>query len=464
MIRVLSASILLLTLISLNCHGQIKKKIREYEKGFQFSIFPGISTNGVSSASYYNTFSLNLFGGLSAGNRIFEVGLITNSNLKTTTGIQLAGLANIVGANAFVNLSQSEERSLINTEDFEVNRKGIQVAGMLNYVLNHASGIQLSGGLNVVGNNFRGFQLAGVGNSAGETMVGFQLAGLYNVANESVGGFQIAALFNFTDAQLSGLQLGAINKARYIKGKKSTPPTRARGLQIGLLNFSKAMDCWQLGLINFGGDARGKQVGIINFFNKYPSKERVRMGTPIGLLNFGSKNSLVNFYFNEVFPLNMEYTTGNCLNCTWILGSEMPYVERNQIFNQNVLIVGHDPQQETWGFGYGFQKVLYNKFSLKPSPFNRRRVISYGAKVMHLNKTMSFDKDFNLLTRLNVDYGKRVKFLYVVAGFSINYFMYEKVEIRDLFKIRSFKISTGDLGNLKTELWPGYSIGFQFVI
>ena len=455
----LAAALLLVT--AFRAEGQVKKKIREYERTFQFSVFPGISTNGVSSASYYNSFSFNLFGGLSAGNRILEIGLISNSNLKTTTGIQIAGLANIVGANAYVNLSQSEERALINAEDFEVNRKGIQIAGALNYVLNHALGLQVSAGLNVVGNSFRGFQLAGMGNAAGGTVVGIQLAGLYNIASESVGGFQISALFNYTDAQLSGLQMAAVNKARFIKGGKSTPPTRARGLQVGLLNFSTAMDGWQIGLFNWGGDARGKQIGLINFFSKYPSKERTRMGTPIGLLNFGSKGTHFRAFYDEVYPLNIEYTTGNCLNCTWIIGSEMPYEENNQIFNQNALVAGYDPSQETWGFGWGFQKVLYNKFTIKPSPLNRRRIISYGGRMLHLNRSTSFDKSFNLLTKLHVEYGKRFKWLYVFAGISMNYFVFDSQEGSDVYKVRSVKWSTGDIGPWTSEAWPGYSIGLQ---
>lgn len=448
--------------VSLQGYGQVKKKIREYEKGFQLSLFPGISTNGISSGSYYNLYSFNLFGGLSAGNRVLEVGLLTNGNMKTTTGIQLAGLANIVGTNAFINLTLSEERTLINTEDFEVNRKGIQVAGFLNYVLNNTSGLQFSGGFNVVGNNFKGLQLAGIGNSAGETTVGLQLAGLYNLSKESVGGFQISSLFNYTDAQLSGVQLGLINKARTIKGKKSTPPTGARGLQLGLLNFCKAMDGAQIGLINFGGDARGKQIGLINFFSKYPSKERVRMGTPIGLLNFGSKGSYFRLYYNEIFATNLEYTTGNCLNCSWVIGSEMPFDDSNQIFNQNALILGFDPSQDTWGFGYGFQKVLYNKFSMKPSPFNKRRVITYGIKFLHLNKSLSFDDSFNLLSRLNVEYGKRWRFLYVFLGVSLNYFLFEGNEGSEDYNIRTIKLSTGKVGGVNSELWPGYSIGIQF--
>ncbi|MBA4056426.1 MAG: hypothetical protein C0490_17050, partial [Marivirga sp.] len=429
---------------------------------FQFSLFPGISTNGIGSGSYYNSFSLNIFGGLSAGNRVLELGFITNSNFKTTTGIQIAGLANIVGTNAFINLTLSEERTLINTEDFEVNRKGIQLAGFLNYVLNHATGIQLSGGFNVVGNNFKGFQLAGIGNSAGENMIGVQLGGLYNLAKESVGGFQISAAFNYTDAQLSGMQLGLVNKARSIKGKKSTPPTRSRGWQIGLINASKEMDGLQVGLINFGGDMRGKQIGLINFFSKYPSKERVRMGTPIGLLNFGSKGSYWRVSYNEIYSTNIEYTTGNCLNCSWVIGSEMPFDDDNQIYNQNALILGYDPFQETWGFGYGFQKVLYNKFSMRPSPLNKKRVISYGARFLHLNRSMSFDDSFNLLTRLNVDFGKRWRFLYVFAGVSVNYFLSEVEDSEEVYKIRTARMAAGKMGALNGEIWPGYVIGIQF--
>jgi hypothetical protein len=459
--KLLICAILMVMFLTGYC--QVNKKIREYDRTFQFSIFPGISTNGISSGSYYNSFSLNLFGGLSAGNRILEIGLLTNNNLKTTTGIQLAGLANITGANAFVNLSLSEERAMINSEDFEVNRKGIQMAGLLNYVLNNASGIQIAGGLNVVGNNFRGFQLAGVGNSSGQTTVGLQLAGIYNLSKESVGGFQISAIFNYTDAQLSGLQLGLINKAAIIKGGKSTPPTLARGLQLGLINSSKAMDGWQIGLINFGGDARGKQIGLINFFSKYPSKEQTRMGTPIGLLNFGSKGSYIKISFNELFLTNLEYTTGNCLNCTWIIGSEMPYHDTNQIFNQNALILGFDPIEDTWGFGYGFQKLLYNKFSTRPHELNRKRIITYGIKLIHMNRDMSFDKTFNLLTKLNLEYAKRWKFLYVYAGVSLNYFIYDGAdENSDVYKIRSVKISTGNVGSSKSEIWPGYSAGIQY--
>lgn len=43
--------------------------------------------------------------------------------------------------------------------------------------------------------------------------------------------------------------------------------------------------------------------------------------------------------------------------------------------------MGYDPIQETWGFGYGFQKILYNKSSMLPTDGNnRKKQMSYGVK------------------------------------------------------------------------------------
>jgi hypothetical protein len=372
----------------------------------------------------------------------------------------VAGLANIIGANAFMNLSLPEERSLI-SEDYASSMKGIQVAGLLNYIRNNFSGIQVAGSLNVVDLDVKGLQLAGIGNSAGGTTAGVQLAGLYNLSKESIGGFQVSSLFNYTDAQLAGVQLAMINKASRIKGRRSTPPTKAKGLQIGLINFCKEMDGVQIGLINFGGELRGKQIGLINFFHRAPSKEKVRMGTPVGLLNYGSKGSTFRMQHNELFTVNLEYTTGNCLNCSYVMNSEMPFDDMNQIFNQNALIAGLDPFQHTWGFGYGFQKHLYNKFSIMPSPFNRKRIIIYGLKFIHLNRTMSFDKTFNLVNRLNLDYAKRWRSFYFFVGVSLNYFIYESEVGSDVYKINSLRMPAGKFMGLSSDLWPGYAVGVQ---
>ncbi len=452
----------LLIVLATTSHAQVSKKIREYNRLFQVSLFPGISTNGIYSASFRNHFSINLFGGISAGNRVLEIGLITNVNIKNSTGIHFAGLANIIGTNAFTNLSQSEERALIIKEGFKSDSKGIQFAGVMNYVRDNASGIQFAGGFNLIGYDFKGTQIAGISNVVGEHGQGLQLAGLFNIAHESMGGFQITTLFNSTHGQLAGLQLALINKSGSIEGRKSTPPTVARGLQFGLLNMSKAMDGLQIGLVNLGGKTRGVQIGLINFFNKYASKENVRMGVPIALLNIGSKGSVFRLYYNELFATNAEYTTGNCVNCSWVQGSEMPYNDRYKMFNQNALILGYDPFFNTWGFGYGFERILYSKFSVMPHKLNERNTMTYGLKFLHLNKKMSFDKSFNIVGKLHLEYGKRLKgSKYIFVSASINYFLLEQEQVITDYNIKSAVLESGKFFDLNSFIWPGYAIGVQ---
>lgn len=452
---------------SLGCCGQVKLKdrknnVHEFKSTFQLSFFPGISTNGIKSGSYQNNFSLNIFGGLSSGSKIFEISPITNVNLKSSTGIQIAGLANVIGANSFVNLTDGEAFELLR-EKSESSIQGIQLAGLLNFVLDNSGGAEISGVLNVVGRDFKGVQLAGLGNSAGGNVEGLQLSSLYNIAHKSISGLQLSALFNYTDGQLSGSQIGLFNKARKMTGRNSTPPTKARGLQIGILNFSKEMDGTQVGLINFGGASRGKQIGLINFYNgDTPHEKDARSGTPVGLLNFNSSGSYYRISNNELFEVSIERTTGNCLNCSRVLGSQMPFEDSNQIFNQNALIVGYDHSQNTWGFGYGFQKVLYNKKSVAPSEDNKKRMMDYGIKLFHLNRTLSVDKSFNVLTRVNFDYGRRWHSKYIFAGMSLNYFLHESTADIEEYKIRSVILLSGNAFGSVFNLWPGYEIGLQF--
>jgi len=436
-------------------------KQREYKKKLQFSVFPGISTNGIQSGFYINNFSFNLFGGLSGFNRFLEIGLITNSNIHGTTGIQLAGMANIIGTNAFLNMTQTEEWKMIN-DGYESNTQGIQVAGLLNYVRTHVTGIQVAGALNVVGRDFNGVQVAGVGNSSAGYAIGFQGAGFYNIAHQFMMGVQITTLFNYTDGQLSGTQLALVNKAKQTMGKNSTPFTLARSLQLGLLNFSKAMHGTQVGLINFGGETRGNQFGLINFFNRNKTKENVDAGMPIGLLNIGSRGSVFRFTTNDLFLTNVEYTTGNCQNCSWTPAGPvgMPYEGNNKKFNQSALILGFDHVQNTWGFGWGFMKILRNKHSMLPiDKLNERRLLSYGARFLHLNRNRELDRQFNLLSRLHVELGRKWKSRYVFAGLAFNYLL-QRVDA-DPYTARSIVLNAGRVGNKSGSVWPGYTLGIQ---
>lgn len=93
---------------------------------------------------------------------------------------------------------------------------------------------------------------------------------------------------------------------------------------------------------------------------------------------------------------------------------------------------------------------------------NKKRVIHYGLKFLHLNRDLSFDKAFNILTRLNFDYGKRWRWLYVFAGVSVNYFLHDVEDSEDTYKIGSKKFDAGKLFGHKAEVWPGYTFGLQF--
>jgi hypothetical protein len=441
-------------------------KPREYTRAFQLGIFPGISTNGISSGSYVNDLSINLLGGLSAGNRILELGLVSNSVLNSVTGIQIAGLANIIGANTFLNLTLSEQRALEHA-DFESNQHGIQVAGFLNYVRSNAKGIQLSGAFNIVGFDFTGVQLAGLGNSSGNYVSGFQIGGLYNLAEKGLGGTQVSTLFNYTDGQLAGIQIALVNKAIRIKGKQSPSAEKTTGLQIGLFNFCKEMDGTQVGILNIGGEMHGRQIGLINIFHADPPKENVKNGTPIGLINVGSFSS-VRLSYNELFPISVELATGNCANCSSVMGSNMPYNDQWKKLNQNSLIAGFNRAESTWGFGYGFQRVLLNKFVMTPgneyeAKMNESKMVSFGMKFIHLNRDMKLDKSFNLVSRAVLEYGVRFRWLYVFGGVALNYFLQEPIGGSGEYSVPTARVSGGKPLGLVSWWWPGYSVGLHFL-
>ena len=110
-----------------------QKKIKEYISTFQFSLFPGISTNGIESGSYHNKFSFNLFGGLSRGNRILELSPFSNATIRSVTGIQLGGLANIVGANAGISLNYFLHEAPEMVEDYKIRSVSVSFGRLLDY-------------------------------------------------------------------------------------------------------------------------------------------------------------------------------------------------------------------------------------------------------------------------------------------------------------------------------------------
>ncbi|MEQ8469915.1 MAG: hypothetical protein RIC35_01950 [Marinoscillum sp.] len=439
------------------------EKLPYRERLFQLSFFPGISTNGLGSAMYYNKFSLNLTSGLSAGNHYFELGVISNTHTRSSGGIQLAGLANIVGSNSYVNMTLWEINALIKDGD-RSDLNGIQFSGMLNFVRNNVHGFQLTGGFNVNNGNAQVIQLAGVSNIVGMSLGGFQIAGISNIVSRSARGLQLSALFNSTGWELDGVQFAAVNRARKLPGRNSVQMTSSRGFQVGLVNLSKVNDGMQFGLINKTGRFHGTQIGLINIFRPSPhdgSQGRGKYGVPVGLINIGSNGSHTRLYTTELFWTNMEVTTGNCRNCTWT-ESTMPLSGKYQVMNQNALLFGYNHWENInagykWSAGYGFEQVRYNKSSMsKADPNNKRYFISYGLRVQHLNQEKKFDGQLNLLTVVHSEIGVRPTKktgVYIYGGLTINYLMKPEEPI----EVIGIELAKGTAG----QLWAGYSVGVQ---
>jgi hypothetical protein len=417
----IKVAIVFYCLISVFTTASQSKNLRYRDKKFQLSFFPGWSSNGLESSMYYNRYSFNLTSGLSAGNQYFELGLISNSYTRSTTGIQIAGLANIVGTNSYVNLTNWEEKEMIKNGD-RSDMKGLQFSGLLNFVRHDAEGFQLTGGFNITNGSSLTASFAGISNTVQGNMSGVQVAGLMNIAKRRANGIQFAALLNSTNGSMSGIQLAAINNAKYMWGKNSVKAVSGTAIQIGLINLSTNNDGIQFGLINKTRAFRGFQIGLINIYQPSPyqgSQGRGRYGTPIGLLNLGSKGGHLRAYIDDFFLTNYELATGNCYNCSWT-ESQMPISGKFMIMRVNSLIYGRNPLNESefkWSVGYGFQQVMYNKSSQsRNDPKNKRYFIGYGMRLLHLNKGEKFDSELNVLTRGHIEIGFRVKAILKIGG------------------------------------------------
>lgn len=141
---------------------------------FQFGLFPPVSSNGTGAGKTENAVSINLIGGYSAGNRIFEFGSFWNASRNYTGGLQLAGLLNYSG----------------------YSHNSVQISGFANISASGDSPLQLSGLVNV-----------------GDNVSGLQLSALVNVA-KTVKGVQVG-LVNYMENGEEGVSLGLVNIARH---------------------------------------------------------------------------------------------------------------------------------------------------------------------------------------------------------------------------------------------------------
>jgi len=185
---------------------------------FQISLVPGVSTHGQLNSQVINNFSLNIFGGYTAGTNGVEIGGLFNIDQKDVKYFQAAGLFNSVGGEV----------------------KGFQVAGINNLVQDNAYGFQAAGINNFVTGKMHGFQVAGIYNHVSDSVKGFQAAGIGNFSKEKVSGVQIGGVANISNKEMNGVQIaGVVNYTKKLKG-----------LQIGLINIADTSEGYSIGLIN----------------------------------------------------------------------------------------------------------------------------------------------------------------------------------------------------------------------
>ena len=188
-----------LCLAAMSANAQTKPN----ESAFQVSFFSPLGTNGMQSARTTNSYSLNLLGGISAANKVLELGSLFNINHQYTSGFQAAGIFNYSGK----------------------LKETFQFAGVTNVAKSGEAACQAAGVANI-SEDVEGLQAAGVANVS-EEVDGLQAAGVLNVG-ESVDGVQAAGVLNIAE-DVEGVQLGLINIAESYKS----------GTPIGLISIVK---------------------------------------------------------------------------------------------------------------------------------------------------------------------------------------------------------------------------------
>jgi hypothetical protein len=434
--------LIILYCVSLGARAQSKKP---NTKLFQLSLAPGISTNGLHAGGYTNVFSFNLSSGYSAANQFVEIGLLSNANENGTRGLQVSGLANVTGINAYKNLTDKEADQKYRS-GFEANLTGAQLSGVVNYVLFNVYGWQATGGVNITREALLGFQLAGISNVVHKYSFGLQVAGVSNISVQSMDGVQLAAITNYTQGGLYGVQLSAFNEAGFIEGKNGYDNSDPTGLQVGLVNKARErMNGYQIGLVNIGGRMQGTQIGLVNIYKR--GKEiGTRDGTSIGLVNIGEVAHAV-VSANELFTFNYEIATGNRKNARMASDSKNKYVLNSLIYSHNGNWL--ENRNAEWALGYALRKYFYNRSALAGRA--EYWFFSYGASFLQLNERQEkLTKELNLLVRPELSIGKRIHpklfGVYMFAAASYNVLMNEQTRT---------ELSRSN----KTTHWPGVAVG-----
>lgn len=222
---------------------------QRFKKNSQFSLVPGVGTNGDLSPVTYVDYSFNLIGGFNAGVRQLELGLIFNLDFDSVRYFQAAGIANFVGG--YQEGVQMAGLGNFNLGSFE----GLQMASALNMVYEDFRGVQLSGGLNSTIGSHTGMQIASIGNYATEGKGCVQFSNLANVGLQNFFGRQFTFGVNYLGENSNASQLGLVNVKAF----------SGSGWQGGLVNYAENFKGKQYGLINISDSLDGYGIGFFNY-------------------------------------------------------------------------------------------------------------------------------------------------------------------------------------------------------
>jgi len=391
-------------------------------------VVPGLGTHRIEPDNYYNGISLNLFSGYSAGNRILEVGGVSNFNKYSSTGIQIAGLSNIIGGDR----RETKQYKTKEIQELSADFQGIQLAGLQNIVTGDFKGIQLSGGINNNAGIFYGFQAAGLINKTGGYFYGLQISGLANFVVKYGSGFQFAGLLNVTGGSLHGIQIAPFNFAKELYGPKSLSDL-SHGLQVGLFNKTGNMDGYQIGLVNKSDDSKGLQIGLVNIMHRSD-------GHPIALLNYGSGVQVgMRVWINDYLISNVGFSTGNHKL------QNILYYGRNYFAKNGI----------NWVIGYGLERNVFIN--------NGDAIISYQLHSAWVNPTKKFNKSLSLILTPMISMSKHLGHkIYLYAGVGVNGWLkkktVEKEESTDPTWATLYKWNTD---NHRFWLWPAITVGIR---
>lgn len=268
-----------------------------YRELFQVTFIPAIRSN-LYSDSVTNTFSLNVFWGVNGGVEGIELGGFGNTLRQDMKGLQIAGLWNRVGG----------------------DMSGTQFGSIFNHNIGYTRGQQFTLGANIT-QETKAIQLAGLMNIVLESFSGLQLALLGNYVRTRSNGLQMALLFNRTDGP-ANQQYALFNKA-----------TEIQKTQVGLLNMAPYVKGRQIGLINYAIQTKQTPIGLFSFVKDGFNRIEVGGGESL-FANFGFKLGVRKFY--NIIQFGYRFTNDNW-SLGYGLGTGIPIANRQHLHIEWVL-------------------------------------------------------------------------------------------------------------------------------